>query len=213
MWTIFRCLITPCFFIFDRGPALFFLEIVHEIFFYCNDPPYSDLRKAVVGYKRKYMCTEYWLPLSLSLPRKSVVRLFDHFDMIIAVDWDVKPQTKQKTKHRRQIWEKLKLQNKPNYNALSLSNCLGAKFHCLPLQGQGWCSGQRQLSRPQADWAGHEDPREDCWWSHKRGGVYWRLPVWLCPRKRHYRCDLSGPADTGEIPSSEQEALYGLRRR
>ena len=26
---------------------------------------------------------------------KSVVRLTDHLDMIIAVDWDVKPQTKQ----------------------------------------------------------------------------------------------------------------------
>ena len=38
-----------------------------------------------------------------------------------------------------------------------------------------------------------------------------RLPVWLCPRKRHYRCNLCGPAAAGEIPSSEQEALYGLR--
>ena len=48
------------FFIFDRGPALFFLEIVHENIYYGNDPPFADLRKAVVGYKRKYMCTEYW---------------------------------------------------------------------------------------------------------------------------------------------------------
>ena len=30
-----------------------------------------------------------------------------------------------------------------------------------------------------------------------------RLPVWLCPRKRHYRCNLCGPAAAGEIPSSE----------
>ena len=89
-------------------------------------------------------------------------------------------------------------------------NWLGGKFHCLPLQGQGWCFGSRQLSRPQADWAGHEDPREDCRWSHKTGGVYWRLPVWLCPRKRHYRSNLCGPAAAGEIPSSEQEALYSL---
>ena len=36
-------------------------------------------------------------------------------------------------------------------------------------------------------------------------------PVWLCPRKRYYRCNLCGPAAAGEIPSSEQEALYGLR--
>ena len=38
-----------------------------------------------------------------------------------------------------------------------------------------------------------------------------RLPVWPCHRKRHYRCNLCGPATAGETPSSEQEALYGLR--
>ena len=35
--------------------------------------------------------------------------------------------------------------------------------------------------------------------------------VWLCPRQRHYRCNLCGPAAAGEISSNEQEALYGLR--
>ena len=39
------------FLIFDRGLALFFLEIDHENIFYGHDPPYADLRKAVVGYK------------------------------------------------------------------------------------------------------------------------------------------------------------------
>ena len=34
-------------------------------------------------------------PLSLSLPRKNVVRSTDCLDMTIAVDWDIKPQTKQ----------------------------------------------------------------------------------------------------------------------
>ena len=34
--------------------------------------------------------------LSLSLPRKSVVRLTNCLDMAIADDWDVKPQTKRK---------------------------------------------------------------------------------------------------------------------
>ena len=34
------------------------------------------------------------------------------------------------------------------------------------------CSGQRQLLRPQADQAGHKDPRDDCRWSLKTGGVY-----------------------------------------
>ena len=33
--------------------------------------------------------------VSLSLPRESVLRLTDHLNMTIAVDWDVKPQTKQ----------------------------------------------------------------------------------------------------------------------
>ena len=32
--------------------------------------------------------------LCLSLPRKSVVRLTDHLNMTIVVDWDVKPQNK-----------------------------------------------------------------------------------------------------------------------
>ena len=31
------------------------------------------------------------------------------------------------------------------------------------------------------------------------------------PKKRHYRCNLCGQAASGEIPSSEQEALYGFR--
>ena len=34
--------------------------------------------------------------LSLSLSRKSMVRLTDHRDMTIAVSWDIKPLTKQK---------------------------------------------------------------------------------------------------------------------
>ena len=45
------------------------------------------------------MCTKYWLTLSQACPEKSVVGLTNHLDMTIAVDWDVKPQTKQKTKH------------------------------------------------------------------------------------------------------------------
>ena len=34
---------------------------------------------------------------------------------------------------------------------MARSQLLGARFHCLPLQGQERCFGQRQLSRPQAD--------------------------------------------------------------
>ena len=44
--------------------------------------------------------TDY--PLSLSFPRKKVwletVRFTDHLNMTRAVDWDFKPQTKQKQK-------------------------------------------------------------------------------------------------------------------
>ena len=41
------------------------------------------------------MCTEYWLTaLSKLAQEKSVVRLTDHLNMTIAVDWDIKPQTK-----------------------------------------------------------------------------------------------------------------------
>ena len=47
-------------------------------------------------------------------------------------------------------------------------NWMGAQFHFLPLQGRGWCSGKRQLSRPQADLTGHQDPIEDIQWPQKR---------------------------------------------
>ena len=42
------------------------------------------------------MCTGQ--PLSQAYPGKSVVRRADHLNMTIAVDWDVTPQIKQKTK-------------------------------------------------------------------------------------------------------------------
>ena len=34
-------------------------------------------------------------PHSQACPGKSMVRLTDHLDMTMAVDWDIKPQTKQ----------------------------------------------------------------------------------------------------------------------
>ena len=41
------------------------------------------------------MCTKYWLTAQSELAlEKSVVRLTDHLDMTIAVDWDVKQKTK-----------------------------------------------------------------------------------------------------------------------
>ena len=44
-------------------------------------------------------------------------------------------------------------------------------------------------------------------------GLRWCLlttPSLALSQKRHYRCNLCGPAAAGEIPSSEQEAFYGL---
>ena len=34
--------------------------------------------------------------------------------------------------------------------------------------------------------------------------------IWLCPRKRHYRCNLCGPTAAGEILSSEQPQQEAL---
>ena len=56
-------------------------------FFYHCSFPFVDSRRVVVSYKRNHF--------SLSLPRKSVVRLTDHLDMTIAVDCNGKRQTKQ----------------------------------------------------------------------------------------------------------------------
>ena len=61
-----------------------------------------------------------------------------------------------------------------NYSKLTGSKVsLSAFIRTLVI---GWCSGKRQLLRPQADKTGHEDPREAYWWLHKKGGLYWWLP-------------------------------------
>ena len=39
---------------------------------------------------------------------------------------------------------------------------MGAKFHCLPLQGQGACMEKGKLLQFKADKAGDESPGEDC---------------------------------------------------
>ena len=44
------------------------------------------------------MCTEYWLTASKLAQEISVVRLTDHLEMTIAVDWDIKLQTKKTNK-------------------------------------------------------------------------------------------------------------------
>ena len=61
--------------------------------------------------------------------------------------------------------------------------------------------------RLQGDRAGHEDPRGLSVVSHDKWCLLMTHNL-ACPKKRHYRCNLCGPAAAGEIPSSEQEALY-----
>ena len=86
------------------------------------------------------------------------------------------------------------------------------QFHCLSLQGKGGCIGKRQLSRSQADKAGHESPGEDCGWPHQTVGVNQRFPVWLCARQRHNRRNLCCQAAAREVSSCQQETLHGFRR-
>ena len=52
----------------------------------------TDSSRAVVSYWWKDVHYVLVNRLDLSLSRKSVVRLTDHLDMTIFVDWDVKPQ-------------------------------------------------------------------------------------------------------------------------
>ena len=71
-----------------------FMKIDHEIF--------STvilllplIQEKVVSVKGKYEHEVLVYRLSQACPEKSVVRLTDHLGMTIAVDWDVKLQTKQ----------------------------------------------------------------------------------------------------------------------
>ena len=58
--------------------------------------PTTDSRRVFVSYKRKYVHKVLVNSLVKLAKEKSVVRLTDRPDMTIAVDWDVKNQTKTK---------------------------------------------------------------------------------------------------------------------
>ena len=60
--------------------------------------PSGDSRRVVVSYKRKYVNEVLVNCLVKLAQEKSVVRWTNCLDMTIAVDWDVKNQTKKKTK-------------------------------------------------------------------------------------------------------------------
>ena len=80
-----------------------FVEIDHEIFSYAILPPSADSRRVVVSYKQKCL-QELLVKCSVKLSQENnVVRRTDHPDMTIAVDYDVKNQTKL-TKHTKQMF-------------------------------------------------------------------------------------------------------------
>ena len=66
------------------------VEIDHEIICTVFLLPYTDSRRVVVSYKRKYEVNHF---VKLA-QEKSVVRGTDCPNMNIAVDWDIKIQTK-----------------------------------------------------------------------------------------------------------------------
>ena len=74
----------------SSGPAAFFQEDWSWIHFYGDSLSTADSSRAVVSYWQKVLVNHLE-----SLPRNSVVRLTDHLDMTVVVDWDIKPQFKQ----------------------------------------------------------------------------------------------------------------------
>ena len=72
-----------------------FLEIDHEIFSMVI--LLLLFQERLMSVTSESMCAKYCMvkPPSQACPEKSVIRLNDHLYMTIAVDWDVKPQTKQ----------------------------------------------------------------------------------------------------------------------
>ena len=78
----------------SSGPTTFFRGDWSCNHFFGHSLPSADSSRAVVIYWRNDMHFVLANRLGI-LPRNSVVRLTDHLDMTIVVDWDVKPQIKQ----------------------------------------------------------------------------------------------------------------------
>ena len=82
----------------SSGPATFFRGDWSWNHFYDHSLPTADSSRAVVSYWRKDVhLVPYWLTAYRKPAQEqcAVVRLTDHLDMTIVVDWDVKPQIKQ----------------------------------------------------------------------------------------------------------------------
>ena len=74
----------------DPGSMEIDLEIISTTILF----PSTDSRRVVVRYKQKYVHEVLVNPLVKLAQEISVVRWTDRPDMAIAVDWDVRQQTK-----------------------------------------------------------------------------------------------------------------------
>ena len=77
----------------SSGPVTFFHGVWSSNHFYSHSHSNTDSSRAVVSYWQKDVHLVLVNCLG-SLPRNSVVRLIDHLNMTIVVDWDIKPQIK-----------------------------------------------------------------------------------------------------------------------
>ena len=80
---------------FDHGQSHTFVEIEHELISSAILLPSADSKRVVVSYKQKYVHEVLVNRLVKLAQEKSVVWCTDRPNMTIAVDWDVKHQTKQ----------------------------------------------------------------------------------------------------------------------
>ena len=55
-------------------------------------------KKIITIYALKIAYVDLWGGVEVEHQYKGVVRLTDHLNMIIAVEWDIKPQTNQTSK-------------------------------------------------------------------------------------------------------------------
>ena len=72
--------------------------------------PTADSSRATVSYWRKVVHQVLVNRLGLRQPRKSAVKLTDHLNMTVVVDWDVIPQNKQTNLPQRHLAAHLYLQ-------------------------------------------------------------------------------------------------------
>ena len=80
----------------SSGQSHTFVEIDQEIISTVIFLPSTESRRVVVSLKRKYVHKVLVNCLVKLAQEESVARWTDHPDMTIAVDWDVKNQTKNK---------------------------------------------------------------------------------------------------------------------